>query len=138
MLSIHLAVPSCFNNFWHGVIPTSVFILNDFYTCFTHFSQQCIGIGNGEVTRNPREERALCAAPQCVHRCMHADIYLGMRILMGACRKLTIKWHPTKRKSQRGIWILPSEGAKHSLHTKDRSRFEITLFHVKIIVYRPF
>ena len=32
MLSI-LAVPSCFNSFWHGVIPTSYFIFNDFYTC---------------------------------------------------------------------------------------------------------
>ena len=33
MLSILLAVPSCFNSFWHGVIPTSYFIFNDFYTC---------------------------------------------------------------------------------------------------------
>ena len=31
MLSILLAVPSCFNSFWHGVIPTSYF--KDFYTC---------------------------------------------------------------------------------------------------------
>ena len=31
MLSI--AVPSCFNSFWHGVIPTSYFIFNDFYIC---------------------------------------------------------------------------------------------------------
>ena len=30
MLSILLAVPSCFNSFWHGVIPTSYY---DFYTC---------------------------------------------------------------------------------------------------------
>ena len=30
MLSIHLAVPSCFNSFWHGVIPTAFFIFNDF------------------------------------------------------------------------------------------------------------
>ena len=36
MLSI-LALPSCFNSFWHGVIPTSYFIFNDFYTCSTHF-----------------------------------------------------------------------------------------------------
>ena len=33
MLSILLAVPSCFNSFWHGVIPTSYFIFNDIYTC---------------------------------------------------------------------------------------------------------
>ena len=36
MLSILLAVPSCFNSFWHGVIPTSYFIFNDFYTCNTY------------------------------------------------------------------------------------------------------
>ena len=35
MLSILLAVPSCFNSFWHGVIPTSYFVFNDFYTCLT-------------------------------------------------------------------------------------------------------
>ena len=28
MLSILLAVPSCFNSFWHGVIPTSYLIFN--------------------------------------------------------------------------------------------------------------
>ena len=37
MLSILLAVPSCTYSFWHGVIPTSYFIFNDFYTCFTIF-----------------------------------------------------------------------------------------------------
>ena len=31
MLSILLAVPSCFNSFWRGVIPTFYFIVNDFY-----------------------------------------------------------------------------------------------------------
>ena len=36
MLSILLAVPSCFNSFWHGVIPTSYFIFNDFYTCYIY------------------------------------------------------------------------------------------------------
>ena len=35
MLSLLLAVPSCIYNVWHGVIPTSYFIFNDFYTCFT-------------------------------------------------------------------------------------------------------
>ena len=37
MLSHLLAVPSCIYSFWHGVIPTSYFIFNDFYTCFTNF-----------------------------------------------------------------------------------------------------
>ena len=37
MLSLRLAVPSCICSFWHGVIPTSYFIFNDFYTCFTNF-----------------------------------------------------------------------------------------------------
>ena len=30
MLSLLLTVPSCI---WHGVIPTSYFIFDDFYTC---------------------------------------------------------------------------------------------------------
>ena len=29
----YLAVLSCIYSFWHGVIPTSYFIFNDFYTC---------------------------------------------------------------------------------------------------------
>ena len=47
MLSILLAVPSCTYSFWHGVIPTSYFIFNDFYTCIiishrpTLWSKQC-------------------------------------------------------------------------------------------------
>ena len=41
MLSILLAVPSCFNSFWHGVIPTSYFIFNDFYTC-SHMCPYCL------------------------------------------------------------------------------------------------
>ena len=36
MLSILLAVPSCIYSFWHGVIPTSYFIFNDFYTCICY------------------------------------------------------------------------------------------------------
>ena len=40
MLSILLAVPSCFNSFWHGVIPTSYFIFNDFYTC-NYYGYNC-------------------------------------------------------------------------------------------------
>ena len=35
MLSLLLAVPSCIYSFWHGVIPTSYFIFNDFYTCIS-------------------------------------------------------------------------------------------------------
>ena len=33
----YLAVLSCIYSFWHGVIPTSYFIFDDFYTCFTPF-----------------------------------------------------------------------------------------------------
>ena len=29
----YLAVASCIYSFWHGVIPTSYFIFNAFYTC---------------------------------------------------------------------------------------------------------
>ena len=40
MLLLFLTVPSCIYSFWHGVIPTSYFIFNDFYTCFTIFFSQ--------------------------------------------------------------------------------------------------
>ena len=56
MLSLLLAVPSCIYSFWHGVIPTSYFIFNDFYTCIynikvvsaycphsAHFRSICLG-----------------------------------------------------------------------------------------------
>ena len=33
----YLAVASCIYSFWHGVIPTSYFIFNDFYTCICDF-----------------------------------------------------------------------------------------------------
>ena len=53
MLSLLLAVPSCIYSFWHGVIPTSYFIFNDFYTCFTNFlsrlSLDCIHVARGEM-----------------------------------------------------------------------------------------
>ena len=41
LLSILLAVPSCTYSFWHGVIPTSYFIFNDFYTCHNKLRQGC-------------------------------------------------------------------------------------------------
>ena len=49
MLSILLAVPSCFNSFWHGVIPTSYFIFNDFYTCFTNLGAALLGSGTAST-----------------------------------------------------------------------------------------
>ena len=39
MLSILLAVPSCFNSFWHGVIPTS-------YFRFLHLWGPVAGVGS--------------------------------------------------------------------------------------------
>ena len=68
ILSILLAVPSCIYSFWHGVIPTSYFIFNDFYTCFTNFlcrlSLEC---NNSTVQRdnNPRTYT-------CIHTYAHA------------------------------------------------------------------
>ena len=50
MLSILLVVPSCFNSFWHGVIPTSYFIFNDFYTCIY-------------TTGNRQRDRTDCLTP---------------------------------------------------------------------------
>ena len=52
MLSILLAVPSCFNSFWHGVIPTSYFIFNDFYTCIYTFSTCRCFLSNSSLWRS--------------------------------------------------------------------------------------
>ena len=52
MLSLLLAVPSCIYSFWHGVIPTSYFIFNDFYTCFTNFLSRlnlALTVAHGEM-----------------------------------------------------------------------------------------
>ena len=51
MLSILLAVPSCFNSFWHGVIPTSYFIFNDFYTCIIYKCKGEVGCRDDTVTK---------------------------------------------------------------------------------------
>ena len=45
MFSLLLAVHSCIYSFWHSVIPTSYFIFNDFYTCFTNFLSLTVARG---------------------------------------------------------------------------------------------
>ena len=49
----YLAVASCIYSFWHGVIPTSYFIFNDFYTCFTHFSLTHVNISTNRGLPSP-------------------------------------------------------------------------------------
>ena len=77
------------------------YILLHFYTCFTHFSQQCIGIGNNTVGKQRKsymqppevyteeDQRAsfvhVRSAPAGLARSPpSAPIYLGMRIRMGS------------------------------------------------------
>ena len=75
---------------------SSFFIFNDFYTCFTHFSQQCIGIGYDTVGKQRKsyinllkyiqrkiKERALCVVLQCSAPARRARWAPGMRIRMG-------------------------------------------------------
>ena len=127
MLSLLLAVPSCIYSFWHGVIPTSYFIFNDFYTCFTNFlsrlSLDCIHVARGEPVRSyalHTYAHAYCARGSC-------DVYV----------QSTIKWRRSKRKSPRWTWILLSEGQTLPYYTKGTSRTKIRPSHVKIIVFRP-
>ena len=42
---LYLAVPSCVTCFWHGIIPTSYFIFNDFCTCTTRDREKRRGSG---------------------------------------------------------------------------------------------
>ena len=94
MLSLLLAVPSCIYSFWHGVIPTSHFIFNDFYTYFTNFLSRL---------------RLDCSARRDAIRSMratritytYAHAYCP-RELNGSCdvyMQSTIKWRRSKRKS---------------------------------------
>ena len=63
MLSILLAVPSCFNSFWHGIIPTSYFIFNDFYTCVLYEAK---GRGDSiDVTRSYPSKHIIFASSVC-------------------------------------------------------------------------
>ena len=62
MLSILLAVPSCFNSVWHGVIPTSYLIFNDFYTCREGVVEDCCVLS------------ILLAVPSCFNSFWHGVI----------------------------------------------------------------
>ena len=48
MLSLLLAVPSCIYSFWHGVIPTSYFIFNDFLYLF-FYPGLALTVAGGEM-----------------------------------------------------------------------------------------
>ena len=98
VLSIHLAVPSCFNSFWHGVIPTSSFLM--IFT-LVFLSNVYIGIGNDTVGKQRRSytqplysynsfvrSAAVHLPAQPASHALSTNIlYLGMCIRMGACRK---------------------------------------------------
>ena len=47
-------------------------------------------------------------------------------------------WRPAKRKSQRRTWILPCEGTRLVLYTKDHGHSKMRPLNVKIMVCRPF
>ena len=126
MLSLLLAVPSCIYSFWHGVIPTSYFIFNDFYTCFTIFlsrvSLDCSARRDAIRIRSTPATRI--AYTYCAGSC---DVYV----------QSTIKWRRSKRKSPRWTWILLFEGQTLPYYTKGTSRTKIRPSHVKIMVFRP-
>ena len=124
MLSLLLVVPSCIYSFWHGVIPTSYFIFNDFYTCFTNFF--ILALTRGEMPYVVRVLRYVRACVLC-------------RKLWRVCTFLsTIKWRRSKRKSPRWTWILLSEGQTLPYYAKGTSRKKIRPSHIKIMVFRPF
>ena len=128
MLSLLLAVPSCIYSFWHGVIPTSYFIFNDFYTCFTNFLSRL------SLDCSARRDDNLLLP---VHSILCASIYVRACVLCARIRAIKIKWRRSKRKLPRWTWILLSEGQTLTYYTKGTSRTKIRPSHVKIIVFRP-
>ena len=68
MLSLLLAVPSCIYSFWHGVIPTSYFLFNDFYTCVQLFVAISLHVYCGIIMST------VCVC-MCVFRFMARKLY---------------------------------------------------------------
>ena len=127
MFSLLLAVPSCIYSFWHGVIPTSYFIFNDFYTCFTNFLSR--------LSLDCSAARCHTYAVRALARYTYAHAYCA-----GSCdvyMQSTIKWCRSKRKSPQWTWILLSEGQTLPYYTKGTSRTKIRPSHIKIMVFRP-
>ena len=83
MLSLLLAVPSCIYSFWHGVIPTSYFIFNDFYTIQARLALTTV---RGEMLY--------------IYTCVHVRACVFCtRELNGSCDvyvQSTIKWRRSK------------------------------------------
>ena len=128
-------MPSCIYSFWYGVIPTSYFIFNDFYTCFTNFLS--LTVARGEM---PYVRTVLVY----VVRALHVHIIIAYTYAHASCAgscdvyvQSTIKWRRSKRKSPRWTWILLSEGQTLPYYTKGTSRTKIRPSHIKIMVFRP-
>ena len=84
----YLAVASCIYSFWHGVIPTSYFIFNDFYTCIIT-SVRC------------RDD----TVPKTVDTRSHCKVWLR------ACNNLPQP--PKKRDVGRGLWKIVACSQPH-------------------------
>ena len=70
---------SCFNSFWHGIIPTSYFIFNDFYTCSTHFFSHKYGQDAvGSLASHERARYSACAIGQARALC-RGDVACAIR-----------------------------------------------------------
>ena len=61
-----------------------------------------------------------------------------MYLRMYAQQSEVVIWHPAKRKSQRRTWILPCEGTRLVLYTKEYACSKMRPLYVKIMVYTPF
>ena len=124
-----VTVPSstCIYSFWHGVIPTSYFILVSLFLC--RVSLDCIysSVWRGHIT-----------LPVHTHIRTHMHMVLANR--NGSCDvyvQSTIKWHWFKRKSPWWTWILLFEGRILPYYTKGTSRTKIRPSHVKVTVFSP-
>ena len=131
MLSLLLAVPSCIYSFWHGVIPTSYFIFNDFYTCFTNFLSRL------SLDCNAQRDGIARYTYMYTFRRTRTRMRIVPEVVTFTCNQSTIKWRRSKRKSPRWTWILLSEGQTLPYYTKGTPRTKIRPSHVKIIVFRP-
>ena len=140
------AVPSCIYRFWHGVIPTSYFIFNDFYyTCFTQSCRYMLlshTYYSGVSTLYYACTYIIRAEIEVAHRYrmrtrthIIAEVYTRVRTrsIVGAIGNSNDNMAAYYKELAAKTWISPPKGTKLLLYRKDHVRSKLRPFHVKII-----
>ena len=86
----YLAVASCTYSFWHGVIPTSYFIFNDFYTCIIYKCKNEVGCRDDIVPKTVKTRRRLRACNNLPQLPPYILVFGGCGRLLNALNLLLV------------------------------------------------